>query len=689
MDTSTSKLAGSYDSLIDRGLMRIQELDPVGAESEFEAALQLEPSRYEAHFNLGSLAQIQGRHEVALEYFATSLHLHPDHADGWYSRGLSLSALARWDEASEAYDMCLAIEENYVKAYMAKGAIEMNRGAWADAEQYLNRFLELHEEEASDLTIQTQIWLRQIEESRKGEGEEEGESIQQLMDLANEALENGEIDKAIERFTEVLAIQPRYSFALANRAQMYVLLKDYRSALLDIHQAIELDPEAAVLHANLGHVYQSMGDREKALEAYNEALAMDAEQLEARGYKAILLMDAEPEASMKTFHEVLENTPDFADVWIAKAKLHLDRKEYAQSAQDCQTAAELSPDKAEIYELLDQLREHYDQKITTSPNDPHVYVERAKFFYQIGKDADALADWDRAIQLDNSNAILIHSRAMAYRDLENLPFALRDLDRAIELAPDQVAFYRNRAIVRAELFRPEEALEDLAHAITLSPEKPELFLIRGKIFRLMANYESALADLSEVLHLGRKDGEVYYERGMTYLALQQMEAAAADYIEAVKYDDSPEICYDCGVVLAWLGRFEEALPYLDMALEHVPDYHDALVERGNVHLALGSPKPALQDLTQALEIDPTPAEPWLLRAEAYLMLGYFDYVVMDTSRALLREARLARALDMRARAFVELGKIESAINDIAECLRVEPDYAEREHLEGLLAELKQ
>ena len=120
---------------------------------------------------------------------------------------------------------------------------------------------------------------------------------------------------------------------LANRGQMHALLKDYRSALLDIRQAIDLDPESAVLHANLGHVYQSLGERKKALEAYNQALQMDEEQVEALGYRAILLMDAEPETSMETFNKVLESAPDFADVWIAKAKLHLEKEQYAQSVQ--------------------------------------------------------------------------------------------------------------------------------------------------------------------------------------------------------------------------------------------------------------------------------------------------------------------------------------------------------------------
>ena len=49
----------------------------------------------------------------------------------------------RWnfgEEASEAYDQCLAIDECYAPAYMARGAIEMNLGAWDVAAQLLNRF---------------------------------------------------------------------------------------------------------------------------------------------------------------------------------------------------------------------------------------------------------------------------------------------------------------------------------------------------------------------------------------------------------------------------------------------------------------------------------------------------------------------------------------------------------------------
>ena len=61
---------------------------------------------------------------------------------------------------------------------------------------------------------------------------------------------------------------------------------DYRSALIDIKQALELDPNSATLCMNKGYVLLRMGERKAALQEINRAIDLDPELAEAYGYRA-------------------------------------------------------------------------------------------------------------------------------------------------------------------------------------------------------------------------------------------------------------------------------------------------------------------------------------------------------------------------------------------------------------------
>ena len=56
-------------------------------------------------------------------------------------------------------------------------------------------------------------------------------------------------------------------------------------------------------------------------------------------------------------------------------------------------------------------------------------------YKSIGNDAAALADFNRAIELDDQDAPSIVGRGQTYRFMGNYAAALADFDHAIELAP--------------------------------------------------------------------------------------------------------------------------------------------------------------------------------------------------------------------------------------------------------------
>ena len=66
-----------------------------------------------------------------------------------------------------------------------------------------------------------------------------------------------------------------------SRADAYVAQQDYKSAVIELKNAIQLDPKDADLPYRLGEVYMKMNEGKLAARAYGDAIDLDPDHLRA------------------------------------------------------------------------------------------------------------------------------------------------------------------------------------------------------------------------------------------------------------------------------------------------------------------------------------------------------------------------------------------------------------------------
>ena len=81
-------------------------------------------------------------------------------------------------------------------------------------------------------------------------------------------LEQGDLEAAIENFTQVIMLNPNYASAYANRGIAYSRLQEYNKALVDYNQYIQLNPNSAEAYYNRATLYDKLGDYQKAIDDY-------------------------------------------------------------------------------------------------------------------------------------------------------------------------------------------------------------------------------------------------------------------------------------------------------------------------------------------------------------------------------------------------------------------------------------
>jgi tetratricopeptide (TPR) repeat protein len=180
-------------------------------------------------------------------------------------------------------------------------------------------------------------------------------------------------------------------------------------------------------------------------------------------------------------------------------------------------------------------------------------------YQSIGRGEDALADLDRAIELDPDNTLIRTAMALpvgredAHQQMgRREDAALADLDRAIELGPDtptqlEIMSRIQRAQAYQSMGRHEDALADLDRAIELDPDNLMARTARGTVYEHVGRHEDALADLDRAIELDPDDivarsieGMARVERGKVYQNLGRHEDALADFNRATMLDPSLE-----------------------------------------------------------------------------------------------------------------------------------------------------
>lgn len=123
-------------------------------------------------------------------------------------------------------------------------------------------------------------------------------------------------------------------------------------------------------------------------------------------------------------------------------------------------------------------------------------------------------------------------RGLVYSNLRRYDDALADYNRAIELNPKFDRAFSNRGNLHAIRHSWQDAIADYDEAIDLNPLNIRARLNQAVTFREIGNYEEALICLDIALFFRPKSAVLYAERGRTYHLQGHRNRAIREYTTA-------------------------------------------------------------------------------------------------------------------------------------------------------------
>ena len=307
--------------------------------------------------------------------------------------------------------------------------------------------------------------------------------------------------------------------------------------------------------------------------------------------------------------------------------------------------------------VVDDLVEKLNEKISSSPDDPSAYFSRGEYYYEKEVYSEAIRDLIRCIELDSSRADCPHLLADSYLDDNRSRPAMEVLEDYLKLYPKDIPtllkisefqifikkykpahFHLNNVLKQDEthalaLFqkgliyhyeeKPIQAVEYLQRSIQSDPDMADGHLLLGQIFEEAGN------------PLARK----YYEN-------------------AIRVDeDNPEAKMALANYYWMSDNYQAALASYQNLLTDHPTFDKAHFNKGLIYLELDSLDQAILAMEAALTINPR-----FILAHYYLGEGYFlkgDYAM--AKKAVVEASKLSPSDP----------KIAEKIKDIEDAMRNE------------------
>jgi tetratricopeptide (TPR) repeat protein len=223
--------------------------------------------------------------------------------------------------------------------------------------------------------------------------------------------------------------------------------------------------------------------------------------------------------------------------------------------------------------LCEDAIEHFTRQIRHRPHDASLYVRRAVAMERADRLDAALADFERAVQLDPGSVRARTGLGWTLQNLDDGRRALSELTAAIQLDRTAAWAWIARAMAHHYSLEEREALPDLDEAIGLDPTCAELYLTRGRVHFLANRPEEAIKDFHEAIRIDPKHTQGWIDRGWWYLQSQLLTEAIADFTEAIRLRLDDHVAYGLrGDAHAQKCRWAEAVnDYLGALQRHSND----------------------------------------------------------------------------------------------------------------------
>lgn len=261
--------------------------------------------------------------------------------------------------------------------------------------------------DADDLTSQT------IPPTKSEPSEEAVLSSYVLFSQANFLYLGGQYEKAIEKYSRAIDINPKLTEAYCNRGLAKSNMKNYDEAIADYDIAIGINPKYVDAYNNRGIAKNDLGRYEEAIADCDIAISINPKCAEAYNNRGVAKRGLKnPKGAIADYNKAIDINPQYAFAYNNRGNAKCDLGKPKEAIVD------------------------YDKAISINPQHMAAYYNRGNIRLSFGDHKGAIADYSKVIAINPKYAKAYSKRGMVYKKVGDREKACADFLKANALNPE-------------------------------------------------------------------------------------------------------------------------------------------------------------------------------------------------------------------------------------------------------------
>jgi len=362
-------------------------------------------------------------------------------------------------------------------------------------------------------------------------------------------LETRRIPEAIVELKKALPLLKENQKQL--QAEIYVSLANaynwkgiHKAAITACKKALEINPDLANAHYNLGFAYREEGNDELAnreFALYDKLLKQEGEYVEI------------PE----------EPTSKDIEKYITLGDNYFKEGKFDEAIAEYKKAMNIKP-RDDILNKLGQV--HQQKRLAGKAEGQTAEIDT---FTSEEKTLDTMTGTTESDEIDQESSIdELYDRGISYYDKGMIDKAIEEFKEVLELDPDDVETHYHLGNAYADKGMPDEAILIYKKVIEINPEFIDAYLSLGTLYLDMDLVDEAISQCKQAISANPDDSFLCFHLGEAYIRNEQYEEAITAFNNAISINPmDPETQYRLAESYYQTKQYDLALKHAMQAEE--------------------------------------------------------------------------------------------------------------------------
>ena len=308
-----------------------------------------------------------------------------------------------------------------------------------------------------------------------------------------------------------------------------------------------------------GHVLESQGRLDEAMQCYLEAIALTPDLARAHlNHGNVLLLKGNLNGALDAFRTAIRHKPDYAGAYYNIGNALLGNNQLDEAAESFRRALDIQPDYAEVHCSLGVALKSLGQPDSAIM----CYLNALRIDPDL---AEAHANLDVSVlEIFHMGNVLMGNG--------QLDEAVTKYNRALEIKPEFSEALCNKGLALQGLGQFDDAMTSYLRALEINPNFAEAHLYLGNGLQRLRHFDSAMDCYLRALEIKPDYADAHINLGNAQKAIGQLESAVASYRRAIEIKpDHADAHLNLGDTLQALGQYENAAENYRQALRLQPN----------------------------------------------------------------------------------------------------------------------